>query len=462
MHVDINLLGTFSVAVDGRAVAADAWSRRERRLAGEAAGPRPDASCTASRSSTSCGPTCSRSRRCRGCTRRRTTPGRALGIPSAVVLAGDVVALLPDADVVVDVEQFDRASEDPSAVQEAIDLYRGDLLPEDLYEPWADAERERLRVSYLELLRSAGRWADLVAAEPLDEEAHLRLVQQHVESGSRSQALRQLDAMARLWRDELGTEPGPAARALHARAQAMPPVDPASLAPGAGAGATRVPRPATPTLGRDRDVAAVLSLLEDHRLVTLLGIGGVGKTRLAAEVAYGYREATSKRTCYVDLTKVTDAGLVAELTRGELGIRSGDNSNVVQMLRGGPAAPGNAAGPGQLRARGRGRGPRGPDAPVVRRPPGAGDQPGTAARRGRARVRSAPPRRRERPTGPTASPTPSPSSTRWRPRSTPTSSWPTTWRTSPRSAVPWTACPSRSRSPGATCAPCLPPSCASG
>ncbi len=227
---------------------------------------------------------------------------------------------------------FDRASGDPSAVQEAIDLYRGDLLPEDLYEPWADAERERLRVSYLELLRSAGRWADLVAAEPLDEEAHLRLVQQHVESGSRSQALRQLDAMARLWRDELGTEPGPAARALHARAQAMPPVDPASLAPGAGAGATRVPRPATPTLGRDRDVAAVLSLLEDHRLVTLLGIGGVGKTRLAAEVAYGYREATSKRTCYVDLTKVTDAGLVAELTVSELGIRSGDNSNVVQML----------------------------------------------------------------------------------------------------------------------------------
>ena len=52
--------------------------------------------------------------------------------------------------------------------------------------------------------------------------------------------------------------------------------------------------------------AAVLTLLEEHRLVTLLGIGGVGKTRLAAEVAHAWGEATSRRTCYVDLTKVAD------------------------------------------------------------------------------------------------------------------------------------------------------------
>ena len=193
-----------------------------------------------------------RAGRARGCTRRPTTRVRRSGVPSAVVLAGDVVALLPDADVVVDVERFDRVSGDPSSVEEAIDLYRGDLLPEDLYEPWADAERERLRVSYLELLRSAGRWAELVAAEPLDEEAHLRLVQQHVEAGDRRQALRQLDAMARLWREELGVEPGPG-RPGPARAGAG---DAAGRAgePGPSRARRRVPRPATPTVGRDRDV----------------------------------------------------------------------------------------------------------------------------------------------------------------------------------------------------------------
>ncbi|WP_416956646.1 ATP-binding protein [Nocardioides sp. T5] len=330
MHVDINLLGGFVVVVDGRAVAAHAWTRRSAATLVKLLALRPGRQLPRERVVDLMWPDLLLEQAAPRLHKAAHYARHAVGVPSAVVLAGDVVALLPDADVVVDVERFDRVSGDPASVQEAIDLYRGDLLPEDLYEPWADTERERLRVSYLDLLRSAGRWADLVSVEPLDEEAHLRLVQQHVESGNRSQALRQLDAMARLWRDELGIEPGPAARALHARAQAMPPVEPSTLAPGAGV--SRVPRPATRTVGRERDVAEVLSLLEDHRLVTLLGIGGVGKTRLAAEVAHGYAGSTSQRTCYVDLTKVSDAGLVAELTVSELGIRSGDNSNVVQML----------------------------------------------------------------------------------------------------------------------------------
>ena len=43
-------------------------------------------------------------------------------------------------------------------------LYAGDLLPDDLYEPWAEAERERLRTSHLQLLRAARRWTELLAA----------------------------------------------------------------------------------------------------------------------------------------------------------------------------------------------------------------------------------------------------------------------------------------------------------
>ena len=331
MHVDINLLGGFAVVIDGRAVAAHAWTRRSATTLVKLLALHPAHQLPREQVVDLLWPDLLLEQAAPRLHKAAHYARTSVGVPSAVVLAGDVVMLLPDAEVVVDVERFDRAAGDPASVEEAIGLYRGDLLPEDLYASWADAERERLRVCYLDLLRSVGRWADLVAAEPLDEEAHLRLVQEHVESGNRASALRQLDAMARLWRDELGTEPGPAAWARHGGALARPAVARASLAPGAGS--TRVPRPATPTVGRDRDVAAVLSLLEDHRLVTLVGVGGVGKTRLAAEVAHGYAAATSQRTCYVDLTKVADPGLVAELTVSELGIRSGDSSDVVQVLQ---------------------------------------------------------------------------------------------------------------------------------
>jgi predicted ATPase/DNA-binding SARP family transcriptional activator len=330
VRVDINLLGGFAVVVDGREVGAHAWARRSAATLVKLLALRPGRQLHREQVLDLLWPDLLLEQAAPRLHKAAHYARNAVGVPSTVVLGGDVVALLPEADVVVDVERFDLLSGDPSAVEEAIGLYRGDLLPEDLYEPWAVTERERLRVSYLGLLRSAERWADLVAAEPLDEEAHLRLVQQHIESGNRSQALHQLDVMKRLWRDELGLSPGPAARTLHARAQAMPPVEPASLSPGGGT--SRVPRPATRTVGRERDVAAVLSLLEDECLVTLVGIGGVGKTRLAAEVAHAWAEATGQRTCYVDLTKVTDPGLVAELTVSELGIRSGDNANMVQML----------------------------------------------------------------------------------------------------------------------------------
>ena len=56
----------------------------------------------------------------------------------------------------------------------ALTLYGGELLPEDLYEPWADgAPRTSLRPLHLDLLRLAGRWEELLAEEPADEEAHL-------------------------------------------------------------------------------------------------------------------------------------------------------------------------------------------------------------------------------------------------------------------------------------------------
>src|SRR5690606_30198877 len=125
------------------------------------------------------------------------------------------------ADVSVDANVFEdtaqRALCDPAtdtAPSAAAALYRGPLLPDDLYEPWAQQHRERLRLRHLELLRHAGGWEAVVAADPTDDEAHLALMRRHLEAGDHRAALRQFERMDAALRHELGVGPSAEAMAL--------------------------------------------------------------------------------------------------------------------------------------------------------------------------------------------------------------------------------------------------------
>jgi predicted ATPase/DNA-binding winged helix-turn-helix (wHTH) protein len=93
-----------------------------------------------------------------------------------------------------------------------------------------------------------------------------------------------------------------------------------------------VPRPATPTVGRERDIEDLSRLLVRKRMVTLLGPGGVGKTRLAVEMALRRSADTGVETCFVDLTTVGQPELVPELIARGLGISSTAASSVQQIL----------------------------------------------------------------------------------------------------------------------------------
>ena len=225
MHVEIAMLGTFSVAVARAPVAADAWSRRgaaslvkllalaegrslHREQVVDALWPTvpPDAALP-------------RLHKAAHYARRALEPDGAHGTP-ILVLRQDRVLLLPESDVHVDAVEFRRRAEkalaagSASEAEDALAAYGGPLLPEDLYEPWAADWRDTVDVLHRDLLRLAGRWSELVREDPTDEAAHVALARELVQRGDVRAAERQLERMEQSLRRELGTVPSGEARRL--------------------------------------------------------------------------------------------------------------------------------------------------------------------------------------------------------------------------------------------------------
>jgi len=212
--VEIKLLGTFEVVLDGSPVASDQWPRRQAaslvKVLALAPGRQrhreqlvdlmwPDLSVTEAAP-----------RLHKLAHYARVALG---GDRRAVVLRGETVTLLPDADVVVDVDMFealaDAALSDggPAEAAAAAAAYGGTLLPGDLYEPWAERRRDHLKLRYIDLLRRAGQWDRLLAEDPTDEDANLALMSGRVADGDYLAALRQFERLDAALRRELGVTP---------------------------------------------------------------------------------------------------------------------------------------------------------------------------------------------------------------------------------------------------------------
>jgi DNA-binding SARP family transcriptional activator len=140
---------------------------------------------------------------------------KATGLADSVVLAGDTVALFPNAEVATDVATFEHlavealVNGDTETIARAVDAYRGDLLPYDLYDDWVAPHRQRLQRRLRELLRKSGQFERLVAIDPIDEDAHVGMMRAMLRAGDRAGVLRQFALLRDVLEHELGAEPGP-------------------------------------------------------------------------------------------------------------------------------------------------------------------------------------------------------------------------------------------------------------
>lgn len=221
-------------------------------------------------------------------------------------LSGELV-VLDVAHVWIDVVEFRAAAEralaarDVTVVREALDLYAGELLPEDRYEEWTIRPRDELRQLQIALLfelaelhtgRGEGEEAidvlrQVIALDEANEQAHVELMRHLASSGQRQAALRQYVVLRNALDREMGVEPDAVAQGLYSEILS------GHYVPDQSVETTSIEvvgiGPSDGLVGRDGVLehlrGRVAALSEGHgSLILLHGDAGVGKSTLADRI----------------------------------------------------------------------------------------------------------------------------------------------------------------------------------
>lgn len=270
------------------------------------------------------------------------------------------LALDPDCPIWIDAEAFEslatqaRESADPRVYREALDLYRGDLLPQDVYEEWTIEPRETLRQLYLTLLLELAQlhetrgevdlaiesYQQLVARTPADEAGHTGLMRLYAATGLRHQALKQFDVLRSVLDEDLDVTPARETVALYQHILSGKSIDleqcgharqlETSASPRSPP--TNLPTPLTSFVGRQAEIAELQTLLRRRRLVTLTGAGGIGKTRLAIASVRNELHQFPDGVFLVSLAPVRQAEFVLPAIAQILGAREAAERSLLQSV----------------------------------------------------------------------------------------------------------------------------------
>jgi predicted ATPase/DNA-binding SARP family transcriptional activator len=275
--------------------------------------------------------------------------------PGWLLITAKTVQLAPAAEVVVDVAAFSdllaacrahhhrhpaRCVTCHQRLAQAVagyggDLLRGFYLPDCApFEEWLVLHRERLHRQAVQALSSlatyyAARGEDSpaleylfrqVELEPWREEAHRQVMELLARNGQRSAALAQYETCCRILAEELHAAPSAATTALYEQIKAhgpgaLPPAPPAPAPP------HNLPRQLTSFIGREDELRLLSERLDrpDCGLLTVVGPGGVGKTRLVGQAASAAVGVFRDGVYWATLAAITDPALLPETLAGVLG-----------------------------------------------------------------------------------------------------------------------------------------------
>lgn len=232
-------------------------------------------------------------------------------------------------------------------LEQALELHRGSFLAHfslsdsDIFEEWLTLKREWLQRQALEALFSlssyyerqgnsnkAVRYAQRqIELEPWSEEAHRQLMRLLAASGRRSAAMFQYETCRRLLARELDLEPTSKTTELYEQIRAGKELA-LSIPP------HNLPPAQTPFVGREAELVELTNMLVDPdcRLLSLVGPGGIGKSRLALELAAGQVGNFSHGVYFVSLASIASAELVVPTIADALGFDLGGYQDSQQQL----------------------------------------------------------------------------------------------------------------------------------
>jgi predicted ATPase/DNA-binding SARP family transcriptional activator len=265
--------------------------------------------------------------------------GAIVGFQDGYAIDGARVDAVRFEELLADTRAALREGDVPAAAETvgaALELWRGPALQGLPATPWFSAEARRLESLHVDALEeqfevalALGEHRELtpalraaLAENPFRERLWGQLMLALYRSGRQADALETFQEARRVLADELGLEPGPDLRRLQ---DAILAHDPALAAvPAARRRRGNLPAPQTSFVGRDEEVREVGALLHEHRLVTLTGPPGVGKSRLAVETARSLESEFPDGIWLVDFARAGGAADAVRLLANSVDVRDSD------------------------------------------------------------------------------------------------------------------------------------------
>ena len=283
-----------------------------------------------------------------------------------VLTEHETIYLNFQAGVALDVEQFrsllEQAAHDSDPARripllaDASRLYREDFMTGfslkdgPNFNEWVLGQAERLRQDFASVLEtliddysalnqitSAIPYAQrLISLDPIYEAAHRKLMELYALSDQQAAAIQQYQLLEKLLRKELNLDPQPETRELYKRIRKgeFKPISAKPRAQATVSSKQNLPVHLTAFIGREREKNDISRLLNHNRLVTLIGAGGIGKTRLALQTAQALLLHYPEGVWFIPLESLADEDLVPLTVASFLGIaESSDRAPADALLK---------------------------------------------------------------------------------------------------------------------------------